>query len=117
MKGVGKGPRQPYAVAMKNGEPFALAGIWESWRHPERGDIVRTFCVITTPANALLAPIHNRMPVIVEPASFDRWLSPLEPDPRDLLVPCADAPMTLWAVSPRVNSPANDDAALLEQIS
>jgi putative SOS response-associated peptidase YedK len=78
---------------------------------------VRTFCVITTPANALLAPIHNRMPVIVEPASFDRWLSPLEPDPRDLLVPCADAPMTLWAVSPRVNIPANDDAALLEQIS
>jgi putative SOS response-associated peptidase YedK len=117
VKGVGKGPRQPYAVAMKNGEPFALAGIWESWRHPERGDIVRTFCVITTPANALLAPIHNRMPVIVEPASFDRWLSPLEPDPRDLLVPHADAPMTLRAVSPRVNSPANDDAALLEQIS
>jgi putative SOS response-associated peptidase YedK len=116
-KGAGKGPKQPYAVAMKNGEPFALAGIWEGWRHPETGDIVRTFCIVTTGANALLAGIHDRMPVILEPTSFDRWLSPIEPDPRDLLVPYADAPMALWAVSPRVNSAANDDAALLERVS
>ncbi len=113
----GKGGKQPYAVAMKSGEPFALAGIWESWRHPESDDIVRTFCVITTAANQLLAGIHERMPVILEPSAFDRWLSPLEPDPRDLLVPYPAEPMTMWPISLRVNSPVNDDAAILEVAS
>ena len=113
----GKGPKQPYAVAMRSGEPFALAGIWESWRHPESDDIVRTFCVITTAANELLAGIHDRMPVILDPATFDRWLSPLDPDPRDLLVPYPAEPMTLWPISLRVNSPVNDDAAILERAS
>jgi putative SOS response-associated peptidase YedK len=116
-KAAGKSARQPYAVAMRSDKPFALAGIWESWRHPETDDIVRSFCIITTVANALLAPIHNRMPVILDRASFDRWLSPLDPDPRDLLVPYADEPMTLWPVSPRVNSAANDDAEILERVS
>ena len=110
-----RGPKQAYAIGMQDGEPFALAGIWESWRHPETGEILRTFCIITTAANALLAPIHDRMPVIVPPAAFDRWLSPLEPDPRDLLAPFPDEPMRLWPVSPRVNSPANDDAGILEK--
>ena len=110
-----KGPKQPYAVAMKSGEPFALAGIWESWRHPGTDDIVRTFCIITTDANALLAGIHDRMPVILGPEHFDRWLTPIEPDPRDLLVPFPDAPMTLWPISVRVNAPANDDASILER--
>jgi len=113
----GKGPKQPYAVAMKTGEPFALAGIWESWRHPETDDIVRTFCVITTAANGLIAGIHDRMPVILDPQSYDRWLSPIEPDPRDLLVPYPDAPITLWPISLRINSFANDDAALLERMA
>jgi putative SOS response-associated peptidase YedK len=113
-KVAAKGAKQPYAIGMKSGEPFALAGVWESWRHPESGDIVRTFCVITTTANALLTGIHDRMPVIVTPDSFDRWLSPIEPDPRDLLVPYPDEPMALWPISPRVNSVANDDAAILE---
>ena len=116
-KRVGKGPKQPYAVAMRSGEPFALAAIWESWRHPETEEIVRTFAVITTAANALLAEIHDRMPVIVPPEAYDRWLMPIEPDPRDLLVPYPDAPMTVWPVSLRVNSHANDDATILERAS
>lgn len=114
--GKGKAPRQPHAVGMQSGRPFALAGIWESWRHPESGEIVRTFCIVTTAANELIAGIHDRMPVILDPASYDRWLSPIEPDPRDLLVPHAAAPMTLWPIGLRVNSAANDDAAILARI-
>ena len=73
---------------------------------PETDEIVRTFCVITTGANELLADIHDRMPVILAPESFDRWLSPVEPDPRDLLVPYPAAPMTLWPVSSASTSPS-----------
>jgi len=110
-----KGPKQPYAIGLQAGAPFALAGLWESWQHPETGELIRSFCIITTAANALIAPIHDRMPVIVPPAAFDRWLSPVEPDPRDLLVPFPADLMRLWPVSLRVNSPANDDPGLLEK--
>ena len=113
----GGGPKQPYAIAMKSGAPFALAGIWESWRHPDTEDIVRSFCVITTTANELLARIHDRMPVILDAENFDRWLSPLEPDPRDLLVPYASEPLTMWPISTRVNKPDNDDPSILERVS
>lgn len=113
----GKGSRQPYAIGMANGEPFALGGIWEGWRHPETGEIVRTFCVITTAANEMLADIHDRMPVILAPDAYDRWLTADEPDPRDLLVPYPAAPMAIWPVSLRVNSPVNDDAAILKRAS
>jgi putative SOS response-associated peptidase YedK len=112
----GRGPRQPYAVAMKNGEPFALAGIWESWRHPDTGEIVRTFCIITTPANAMIDAIHDRMPVILPRQAYDRWLSPVEPDPRDLLVPYPSDLMTMWPVSRQVNKPDHDDASVLAPI-
>lgn len=113
-KAKAKGPKQPFAIAMSSGAPFALAGIWESWRHPESADIVRTFCIITTEANEMVADVHDRMPVILDPADYDRWLSPLDPDPRELLVPHSAEPMAMWPVSPRVNSAANDDAAILE---
>ena len=112
----GKGPRQPYAVAMSSGEPFALAGIWESWRHPETAEAVRTFCIVTTAANEMIDAIHDRMPAIVPPQAYDRWLSPTEPDPRDLLVPYTSDLMTMWPVSVRVNKPDHDDAAVLVPI-
>ena len=110
----GKGPKQPYAVAMRSGEPFALAGIWESWRRPESGEVVRTFCIITTTANEMIGAIHDRMPVILPPEACDRWLAPVEPDPRDLLVPYATGLMAMWPVSSRVNKADQDDAAILE---
>jgi putative SOS response-associated peptidase YedK len=113
----GSSPKQPYAVAMRSGEPFGLAGLWEGWRHPETGDVIRTFCIITCDANELMARVHDRMPVIIRPESYDRWLSPLEPDPRDLLVPHDPEAMTLWPISPRVNRPENDDASILERAS
>jgi putative SOS response-associated peptidase YedK len=72
--------------------------------------------VITTEANELLAKIHDRMPVIIPREAYDHWLSPVEPDPRDLLVPCPAEPMTMWQISPRVNSPKNDDATILDPL-
>jgi putative SOS response-associated peptidase YedK len=69
-----KGGRRPYAVAMKDGAPFGLAGVWDNWKDPGNGEWVRTFAVITVPANALLATIHHRMPAILRAADFDRWL-------------------------------------------
>jgi putative SOS response-associated peptidase YedK len=109
--------KQPYAIGMKSGERFALAGIWENWQRPGSGEWVRTFAIITTNSNGLVRLIHDRMPVIIAPKYYDRWLSPLDPDPRDLLVPFPSEPMMMWPISTRVNKPANDDAALLEPVS
>ncbi len=108
-----KPPKQPYAICMKGGAPFGLAAIWENWRHPDTGEWVRTFCILTCPANDLVDQIHDRMPVILPPIAYERWLSPLEPDPHDLLVPFPSDPMRMWPVSTRVNSPKNDTPDLL----
>jgi len=108
--------KQPYAIAMKDGSPFALAGVWESWRRPETDEIVRTFAVITTEANELVAHIHDRMPVIISPEHYQRWLSPMEPHPRDLLAPYPSEPMIAWPISTRVNAPRNDSADILDRV-
>jgi putative SOS response-associated peptidase YedK len=101
---------------MRSGEPFALAGIWENWQRPETDEWVRTFAIITTNSNELVRPIHDRMPVIIPPESYDRWLSLLDPDPRDLLVAYPAEPMTMWPISTRVNKPENDDPSILERV-
>jgi len=113
----GEKSKQPFAIAMKSGDPFALAAIWENWQRPGTEDWVRTFAVVTCPANELMAEIHDRMPVIVPPEAYERWLANMEPDPRDLLVPFPSEPMKVWPISTRVNRPANDDAAILEPVS
>ena len=105
--------KQPYAIAMRDGSPFGLAGLWENWRNPTTGEWERTFAIITVRSNTLVAQIHDRMPAILDPTSYNRWLG-LEPDPRDLLITYPSEPMTMWPISTRVNSPANDDASLLE---
>jgi putative SOS response-associated peptidase YedK len=105
--------KQPYAIAMKDRSPFGLAGVWENWKDPAKDEWVRTFCVITTDANELVAAIHDRMPVVLAPEDYERWLSD-DPDPRDLLRTFPAEPMTMWPVSTRVNSPKNDDAELLD---
>jgi hypothetical protein len=96
--------RQPYAIAMKDGAPFGLAGLWENWRDPASGEWLRTFCIVTTRANALVREIHSRMPAILAPADYERWLSD-EDDPRDLLKPYPAEPMTMWPVSTRRPEP------------
>jgi putative SOS response-associated peptidase YedK len=108
--------KQPYAIGMKSGEPFALAAIWENWRRPGTDEWLRTFAVITCPSNDLVSAIHDRMPVILPPGAYDRWLANIEPDPRDLLIPYPSEPMTIWPISTRVNKPENDDAAILQSI-
>jgi putative SOS response-associated peptidase YedK len=65
---------------MKDGSPFGLAGLWENWKTPDTGEWERTFVI-----NELVAQIHNPMPAILEPRSYDRWLD-TEPDPHDLLI-------------------------------
>jgi putative SOS response-associated peptidase YedK len=109
--------KQPFAIAMKSGEPFAVAAIWENWQRPGTEEWVRSFCVLTTDANVLVAEIHDRMPVILAPEAYDRWLANAEPDPRDLLVPFPAEPMTMWPISIKVNKPDNDDAAILERVA
>ena len=110
-----KGGKQPYAIAMKNGAPFGLAGLWENWKIPASGDWVRTFTIITVPSNELIARIHDRMPTILRPADYERWLGS-EPDPHDLLITFPSEPMKMWPISKRVNSPRNDDEDLLAEV-
>ena len=104
----------PTPSAMKDGSPFGLAGIWENWKNPTTGEWERTFAIITVPSNQLVSKIHDRMPAILEPKCYDRWLG-LEPDPHDLLVSYSSEPMTMWPISTRVNKPENDDASLLDR--
>jgi putative SOS response-associated peptidase YedK len=111
--------KQPYAIGLKSKASFGLAGIWENWRIPETDEWVRTFCIITTDANDLVRAIHDRMPVIIAPESYERWLSNFEPDPNDLLVPFPSELMEMWPVSPRVNKAdpdSNSDPSLLDPI-
>ncbi|WP_331374772.1 SOS response-associated peptidase [Sinorhizobium chiapasense] len=107
--------KQPYAIAMRSGEPFALAGIWETWRDPETDEDIRTFCVITCPPNDMMATIHDRMPVILHPEDYARWLSP-EPDPYDLMTPFPAELMTMWPIDRKVGSPKNDSADILDPV-
>jgi len=108
--------KQPYAIGMTSGEPFALAAIWENWHRLAADEWLRSFCVITCPANDLMAHIHDRMPVIIPPSAYDRWLANIEPDPRDLLVPFPPELMRMWPISMRVNKPEHDDPAILDQV-
>jgi putative SOS response-associated peptidase YedK len=110
-----KGGKQPYAIAMRDRSPFGIAGIWENWKNPE-GEWVRTFALLTTPANDLVSRIHDRMPAILKPQDYERWLGP-EPDPAQLLAPFPSEPMVMWPISPRVNSPNNDDEDLLAEVA
>jgi putative SOS response-associated peptidase YedK len=106
--------KQPYAIAMREGSPFGLAGLWENWRNPSTGEWERTFAIIRVTSNTSVGQIHDRMPAILEPASYDRWLS-LEPDPLELLITYPSEPMRMWPISTRVNTPENDDPSLLER--
>jgi putative SOS response-associated peptidase YedK len=93
-----------------------LGCIWENWQRPGTDEWIRTFAIITTNSNDLVRAIHDRMPVIIPPIHYDRWLSPLDPDSRDLLVPFPSEPMMMWPISTRVNKPENDDASILERV-
>jgi putative SOS response-associated peptidase YedK len=100
---------------MKDGAPFGIAGIWENWKEPASGEWIRTFAIITTDANELVADIHDRMPVILAPGDYARWLGE-EPDLRDVMRPFPADLMRMWPISTRVNKPENDDLSIVEPI-
>lgn len=108
--------KQPYAV--RPAEPdglFAFAGIWERWRDPASREIHRSFAIVTTAANSLLAPLHERMPVILPPASWPLWLGEQPGDAQSLIRPYPPEAMRVYPVDAAVGNVANDDAALLEE--
>jgi putative SOS response-associated peptidase YedK len=103
--------KQPYFVRMHDAHLFAFAGLWEQWESPEEG-VIETCAILTTAANAVLAPIHDRMPVILPTTVYDQWLDPalLNTDLlAPLLVPFSPEEMLAFPVSPRVNAPSADD--------
>lgn len=107
--------KQPYAVAMADGGPMPLAGLWEGWRGPD-GAVVRSFTILTTEANAKLRAVHERMPVILPREAWGAWLGEEPADQAALLALCRPCPaeaVIAWPVSPRVNKVAENDAALL----
>lgn len=111
--GTGK---RPMHVGMKDGAPFAFAGLTERWLTPA-GDALDTCTIITTQANALVAPLHDRMPAIVAPADYARWLDSGLEDITDILSPYPAEAMHFFAVSTRVNAVRNDDAGLIEPVA
>jgi putative SOS response-associated peptidase YedK len=109
--------KQPYYLERRDGEPIALAGLWEEWRDPDRkGEPLRTVTIITTTPNETMAPIHDRMPVILPPEAWDAWLDPTNDDTEalaKLLVPAPADLLVARPVSPAVNSTRNDGADLI----
>jgi putative SOS response-associated peptidase YedK len=111
--------RVPYAIARKDHTLIGMAGVLENWKDPESGEWVRSCAVITSAANELLAPLHDRMPVIIAPDAYARWLGELSTEASELktlLVPHAADDLTLWRVSPRMNRPDVDDPSVLEPV-
>lgn len=110
--------KRPFGIALKSGEPLAFAGLRESWR-PKDGAPLENFTILTTSENELMRPIHDRMPVILEPRDYGGWLDAGDPArlPLDLLRPYSAEQMRAWPVSDRVGNVRNNDAALLAQVS
>jgi putative SOS response-associated peptidase YedK len=103
--------KQPFYIRMREERPFAIAGLWEHWTGPD-GEPLETCTLITTAPNELLAPIHDRMPVILPPAAWTTWLDPDNQDTellRALLLPYPANDMTAYPVGRRVNNPRSDD--------
>ena len=111
------GAKQPYRITRPDGAPIAFAGLWERWG---KGDEpLETFTILTTAANAVLQPLHDRMPVIVDPIDFALWLDPTATDPalvERLLVAPPDDALTYYPVGRAVNSVGNDDPSLVAPV-
>jgi len=109
------GRKRPFFIRAKSGRPFAFAGLWETWTGPN-GEELETVAIVTTTANRALAPIHERMPVIVPPDAFGLWLNASEVDVHAaaaLIVPAPDEFLDAYEVSTAVNRVANDSPALI----
>ena len=107
--------KQPYYIHRRDGQLFGIAGLWERW---QRGELTIESCsIITTTANAVVSPLHDRMPVILDPSDFEQWLDPAIDEPerlKPLLRPYPAAGMEAEPVSSRVNSPQYDGPKCVE---
>lgn len=110
--------KQPYYIRMKNGRPFAFAGLWENWNGNGHG--IRSCTIITTEANDIVGEVHHRMPVIVAPDNYETWL---DPDIQEaelltpLLAPYYNDPLETYPVSRFVNNPANNAPGCIESLA
>jgi putative SOS response-associated peptidase YedK len=113
--GLAAARKQPQRVGMADGSVFGIAGLYERWLS-EDGELLDTCTIITTDANDLVRPLHDRMPLIIAPADYERWLDPTHADVADLVVPYPARAMTHHPVSNRVNAVRHDDASLIDAV-
>jgi len=113
------GRKQPFYISSRDGNPLSFAGIWDTATIKE-GEKIDTCAILTTDCNALMQPIHDRMPVVLARDEWDTWLNPL-PQPDEvflpLLKPFAPDLMQLWAVSPAVGNVANQGEGLISPVT
>jgi putative SOS response-associated peptidase YedK len=110
--------KQPFYIQLKDSQPFAFAGLWSTWQ-PIDGEAMNTCTIITTEANEVMQPIHDRMPVILESENYDLWLDPTVQKPeflQSLLTPINSGKLKTYPVSTKVNNPRNDSSECLESI-
>jgi putative SOS response-associated peptidase YedK len=107
-----KGGKHPYAIARQDGQPMALAGLWD-WFWCKDQSVLRTFAIITTKANKMMVELADGMPAIIEQKDWATWLGDVEGDPIALLRPASNDVLKAWPASQRVNSPCNDGPDLL----
>ncbi len=113
-----KGDRQPYLIRPRAGGPMAFAGLWESWMGAD-GSEIDSMVIITVEANALVAPLHNRMPAILSPEQFDAWMDHRTTRPEEaqsLLGPAPDDLLEAIPVSQALNNPRNDSPEVQEPV-
>lgn len=108
--------KQPYRIQLKDGKPFAMAGLWSIWG--KGAEKLATCTIITTSSNNLMAPLHERMPVILHPEEEKEWLNPHRSfsDVQPLLKPYSVEGMKLYPVSSKVNSAKNNDPELIQAL-
>lgn len=118
-RNIGGTRKQPWCIVMKDRAVFGFAGLWEEWTDNESGEIVRSCTIIVTMANALLAPIHDRMPVILDPADWATWLGeePASPDAlQALLKPYPANRMECFKIGTRIGNVKYDEPGLVEPV-
>ena len=111
------GGKQPYLIRLRDGMPMGMGGLLEHWQSPE-GEIA-TFTILTTEANALMAKIHDRMPVIIRPENYSTWLDTNLTDVtkiQAIALTYPDRLMEAYPVSRKVNSPKNDSPDMIEEV-
>jgi putative SOS response-associated peptidase YedK len=106
--------KQPFNIGLKSGEPFVFAGLWEGWRASESNDWLRTCTIVTCEPNEFMATIHNRMPVILPESVHEAWLA--GEVGKEVLIPYPADDMTAHPISARVNTPRNNDPAIVDPI-